>query len=314
VGKILVTGSLAYDHIMDFPGKFSEHILPDKIHILNVSFLVNKLKKQWGGTAGNIAYNLALLGESPTVLAAAGKDFSTYRKHLTKAGVDLSQVREYQSDFTSTFFVITDQDDNQLAGFYLGVMEKAQKLSIKNVRGKVSLSIISPNDPLSMVNYSKECRQLKIPFIFDPGQQIPRLSGRAIKDSLKGAKILIGNDYEMELIRRKTNWSNLDILKKVETVITTRGAEGSEILSKDFQLKVPAVKAKKIIDPTGAGDAYRAGIIKGILNNWNWQKAGQVASLAAVYAVEHYGTQEHHYSSKDFIKRYEDNFGRFETG
>lgn len=313
MARVLVTGSLAYDHIMDFPGKFSEHILPDKIHILNASFLVNKLKKQWGGTAGNIAYNLALLGESPVILAAAGKDFSTYRKHLTKVGVDISQVREYQRDFTSTFFVITDQDDNQLAGFYLGVMEKAQKLSIKKVPGKVSLSIISPNDPRAMVNYSKECRQLKIPFIFDPGQQIPRLTGSDIKDSLKGAKILIGNDYEMELIRRKTGWSDDEILKKAKLMIVTKGADGSEILSKDFQLKIPAVKAKRLIDPTGAGDAYRAGIIKGILNNWDWQKVGQVASLAAVYAVEHYGTQEHQYSLKEFVKRYENNFGDFGT-
>lgn len=311
MGKILVTGSLAYDHIMDFPGKFSEHILPDKIHILNVSFLVNRLKKQWGGTAGNIAYNLALLGESPVILATAGKDFSAYRKHLAEFGVNLSQVREYQSNLTSTFFVITDQSDNQIAGFYLGVMEKAQKLSIKKVPGKVSLSIISPNDPRAMVNYSDECRQLKIPFIFDPGQQIPRLTGSDIKNSLKGAKILIGNDYEMELIRRKVGWSNLDILKKVETIITTKGALGSEILTKSSRLLIPPVKTKKIVDPTGAGDAYRAGIIKGILNNWGWRKSGQVASLAAVYAVEHYGTQEHHYSSKDFIKRYEDNFGRF---
>lgn len=310
MGKVLVTGSLAYDHIMDFPGKFSEHILPDKIHILNVSFLVDRLKKQWGGTAGNIAYNLALLDESPMVLAAAGKDFSTYHKHLTKAGVDLSQVREYQSDFTSTFFVITDQGDNQLAGFYLGVMEKAQKLSIKKVPGKVSLSIVSPNDPQAMINYTRECRELQIPFIFDPGQQIPRLSGKDIKDCLRGAKVLIGNDYEMELIRRKTGWSNSDILKKVETIISTKGADGSEVLTKNSHLFVPAVKAKKVVDPTGAGDAFRAGIIKGILKNWDWRKSGQVASLAAVYAVEHYGTQEHRYSLSEFTKRYKDNFGQ----
>lgn len=312
MGRVLVTGSLAYDHIMDFPGKFSEQILPDKIHILNVSFIVEKMMRHWGGTGGNITYNLSLLGEKSLFLAPlGGKDFGPYQKHLEESGVDLSPSRSYPDEFTSTSFVITDQTDNQISAFYPGVMRRARYLPISKWRNRISLVIISPNDPVAMIAYAKECRDTLLPYIFDPGQQIPRISGADLRRAIAGAKVLIGNDYETELIRRKTSWSSSDILKKVETIITTKGADGSEILTKNSNLFVPAVKAKKVVDPTGAGDAFRAGIIKGFLNNWDWQKAGRVASLAAVYAVEHYGAQEHHYSSKDFIKRYEDNFGSF---
>ena len=309
--KTLVSGSLAYDHIMDFPGRFADHILPDKIHILNVSFLVDTLKKQWGGTAGNIAYNLALLREKPTVLATAGRDFTPYKKRLKSAGVDVSHIKEYQGDLTPTSFVMTDAADNQIAGFYLGVMSQSSKLPIKQTKVKYDLAIISPNDPTAMVNLARECRKLRIPYIFDPGQQIPRLDPKDILDCIEGARVVIGNDYEMELIRRKSGASNSKILGSVEALIITKWSEGSEILTSGVNYFIPSVKAKETIDPTGAGDAYRAGLIKGMLNDLTWVQCGQLGALCAVYAVEKYGTQEHTYLPAQFRARFAKNFGDF---
>lgn len=309
--KVLVTGSLAYDHIMDFPGHFAEHILPDKIHILNVSFLVDTLKKQWGGTAGNIAYNLALLREKPAVLAVAGRDFKPYRTRLERAGVDVSQIKEYPNDLTPTFFVMTDKSDNQIAGFYLGVMKQASKLSINQTKCKYDLVIISPNDPKAMVSLSRQCQKQKIPFIFDPGQQIPRLGCRDIIKCINGAKVVIGNDYEVELILRKTGLSVQELLKMVEALVITKGDRGSQIMTLKEEFSIPKVAARRAIDPTGAGDAYRAGLIKGILDGLSWTECGRLGALAAVYAVEKYGTQEHHYTTAEFKARYEKNFGEF---
>lgn len=309
--KILVTGSLAFDHIMDFPGRFADHILPDKIHILNVSFLVDTLKKQWGGTAGNIAYNLALLGEKPTIMAAAGRDFTSYKKRLKAAGVDVSHIKEYADDLTPTFFVMTDKADNQIAGFYLGVMRESSKLSIKAAKTIFNLAIISPNDPAAMINLAKECKKLNTPYIFDPGQQIPRLESVDILNCIKGAKVVIGNDYEIELICRKTEKSIDGLLAGTEVLVITRGDQGSQIITRGGKYAIPCVKAKKAVDPTGAGDAYRAGLIKGILNNLSFEESGRLGSLCAVYAVEKYGTQEHSYAPQEFKKRYESNFGKF---
>lgn len=309
--KILVTGSLAYDHIMDFPGRFADHILPDKIHTLNVSFLVDNLKKQWGGTAGNIAYNLTLLNERSTILAAAGSDFAPYKARLRVSGVDVSCIKEYQEDLTSTFFVMTDRSDNQISGFYLGVMKQAFRLSIKETGLKFDLAIISPNDPQAMVNLAAECKKLKLSYIFDPGQQIPRLEPKDILNCIEGATVVIGNDYEIEMICRKTKKNISWLLGRVGVLIITKGDQGSEIITKDKRFFIPPVKTKKPVDPTGAGDAYRAGLIKGILNRCSWDISGRLGSLCAVYAVEKYGTQEHSYTPKEFMIRYERNFGKF---
>lgn len=309
--KILVTGSLAYDHIMDFPGRFADHIIPDKIHILNVSFLVDTLKKQWGGTAGNIAYNLALLAEKPTILAAAGRDFSPYRERLKQAGVDVSKIKICKNDLTPTFFVLTDKDDNQIAGFYLGVMKEASKLSINQTKCKYDLAIISPNDPEAMVSLSRQCQKQKIPFIFDPGQQIPRLGCRDIIKCINGAKVIIGNDYEVELILRKTGRGVQELLKMVEALVITKGDRGSQIMTLKEEFSIPKVAARRAIDPTGAGDAYRAGLIKGILAGLDWEQSGRLGALTAVYAVEKYGTQEHRYTPAQFKTRYGQNFGEF---
>lgn len=311
-GKILVTGSLAFDHIMDFPGRFADHILPNKIHVLNLSFLVETLKKQWGGTAGNIAYNLALLGEKPLILSAAGRDFGAYARHLRSFKVDLSQVSISKNKLTPTFFVMTDKDDNQIAGFYLGAMAEAPKLSLRKLTKKPSWAVVSPNEPRAMVKYCRECRDFGIKYIFDPGQQIPRLGRSDIIKCIEDAEVLIGNDYEIELLKKKTGLSNGDLLERVrQAVVITKGSRGSIIKTKIKSLKIPAVKPKRNLDPTGAGDAYRAGLIKGIIHNCDWATTGRLAALAAVYAVETYGTQTHHYSLLQFKKKYEKNFGKF---
>lgn len=313
-GRVLISGSLAYDHIFDFPGRFAQHILPEKIHLLSVSFLVTKMVRHWGGTGGNIAYNLSLLGGKPLLLAPiGGKDFGSYQKHLEESGVDLCPSVFYPDEFTSTSFVITDQTDNQIAAFYPGVMSRARKLPLKKWRNGVSLMIISPNDPAAMIAYAKECQDTLLPYVFDPGQQIPRLSGKDLRAAIAGAKVLVGNDYEMELVRQKTGWTDDEILGRVEVMTTTLGEKGSLIHTRQEKLMVPAVTVRKAIDPTGAGDAYRAGLIKGMIEGWSWQKTGRVAATAASFAVEKYGTQEHGYSSQQFVARYQKNFGSFHT-
>lgn len=308
--KILVTGSLAFDHIMDFPGRFADHILPDKIHVLNLSFLVDTLKKQWGGTAGNIAYNLGMLGEKPFILAGAGNDFGLYAAHLKSVKVNLSLVKISPYDSTAISFIVTDRSDNQIASFYPGAMSWARDLSLKRISFRPDLVIVSANDSRAMVGYCRECQQLKIPYLFDPGQQIPRLSRADIIKCIDRAEIVIGNDYEFELVKKKTGFNQRQILRRVrQALIITKGAEGSVIFTKKDSVNIPAVKAKKIIDPTGAGDAYRAGIIKGLISGWDWLSTGRLAALAAVYAVERHGTQEHSYTLGDIIKRYRKNFG-----
>lgn len=309
--RILVTGSLAFDHIMDFPGRFADHILPDKIHNLNVSFSVDTLKKQWGGTAGNIAYNLGLLGERSEILACAGADFSGYKKHLEKFKVATGSIKIIKNDLTPISFVMTDRADNQIAGFYGRVMGKSKNLTLRKFRTVPNLTIISPNDPLAMIKFAKECRKLKVPYIFDPGQQIPRLSPTDIIYCIGGADVVIGNDYEIELICRKIKSTIIRLVTESKVVIVTKGGQGSVIYTKKELFTVPAVKAKKIVDPTGAGDAYRAGLIKGMVNYLSWEESGRLASLSAVYAVEKYGTQEHFYTPPEFKKRYEKSFGEF---
>ncbi len=308
-GRVVVTGSLAFDHITDIPGRFADHILPEKIHILNLSFTLKTLKKQYGGTAGNIAYSLALLGEQPTLWAMAGSDFLPYKRHLQAAGVDTSGVVIRKDLLTATFFVMTDRADNQIGGFYPGPLDKPYPLKVRGLKKIPSLMIISPNNPKLMIRFARECRSQKIPFIFDPGQQIIRLDKKLLLAGLTGAQVVIGNDYEIELIRKKTDLSNKGLLSKVAALITTKGDQGSIIETPTESFSIPSVSSVKVVDPTGAGGAYRAGLILGLLNRWSWEKTGRVAALAAVYAVEKYGTQEHYYTMDSFKKRFRNYFG-----
>jgi adenosine kinase len=307
--QVFVSGSLAYDRIMDFPGKFSDHILPDKIHILNVCFTVNGLKEQFGGTAGNIAYNLVLLGEQPRILAAVGQDFDKYAVWLEQHGLSMEGIRRIEEEWTAGAYITTDEGDNQITGFNPGAMKYPSLFDFDGVAPERSLTIVSPGNLEDMRSYCEACRKKKIPYIFDPGQSIPSFSGEDLMNMLSGSSLLISNDYELEMVMRATGAATKDLLQHTGTVITTLGEKGSVILTRDEEIPVPAATASRVADPTGAGDAYRAGLIKGMVLGWTLPEAARIGGVCASFAVECHGTQEHHFSPEVFRSRYKDNFG-----
>jgi adenosine kinase len=308
--SVIITGSVAYDYLMSFPGRFSEHILPDQIHQISLSFLVDSMRKQRGGCAPNIAYSLALLGERPTVMATVGQDFGEYRAWLDGNGVDTSAIIEVRDEFTSSFFVNTDLDNNQIASFYVGAMAKADSLSFYDLGYQaIDMAIVSPNAPAAMVKYPRECQELGIPYIYDPSQQIIRLSAQDLLEGTRGAKMLIVNEYEFGLVKSKTGLPEAELLALPEATIITRGEAGSVIYADGRELVVPVVRPAPLSEPTGVGDAYRAGIIKGMLRGYSWQTTGRIAALAATYVLEQYGTQSHRYSVGEFVARYRQVFG-----
>lgn len=308
--RIIVTGSIAYDYLMSFPGKFTEHLLPEHFSRVSLSFLVDTMDKRRGGCAPNIAYTLALLGERPVLMATAGQDFHEYRRWLDAAGVDTSLVKEVPDKFTASFFCSTDSANNQIASFYTGAMSHAAELSFRTA-GTVDLVIISPNDPAAMTQYAQECRTLGIPYIFDPGQQCARMSGDEIADGLRGASLVICNDYELELIREKTGLGEADILGRASALVVTRGEHGSTIHHAGARVDVPAVAPHRIADPTGVGDAYRGGLMKGLAKGADLPTCARLGSVAATYALEHLGGQSHAYTLVEFMERYEQHFGRW---
>ena len=312
--SIIVTGSVAFDYLMSFPGRFREHILPDQIHQVSLSFLVDSMRKQRGGCAPNIAYNLALLGERPTVMATVGQDFGEYRAWLEGAGVDTSAILEVQDEFTSSFFVNTDEENNQIASFYIGAMGHADRLSFYDLQhGAIDISIISPNAPTAMVKYARECQELGIPYIYDPSQQIIRLTGEELLAGIRGARMLIVNEYEFGMIKNKTGLPDTELLALPESTIITRGEQGSTIYADGQILHVPVVPPEPLVEPTGVGDAFRGGIIKGLLRGYPWEVAGRIAALAATYVLEQYGTQNHAYTRSEFVERYRRVFGDTEA-
>jgi adenosine kinase len=307
--SILVSGSLAYDNIMDFQGHFKDHILPDKVHILNVSFLVNSLRKQRGGCAANIAYNLALLGEKPLIIGTVGHDFEDYRRWLEAAGVDTGAIKVIPEEFTASCFITTDKSSNQITGVYHGAMNYAHDLHIADYNpGRLEMAIISPNDPVAMVTHVEECRALGIPYLYDPGQQVIFLEGEALLEGLRGSRAVIGNDYELGIIEKKTGRKPEDLLEFSQMVIVTRGEFGSTLITREKTVEAPVAQEKAVVDPTGVGDAYRAGIIKGLLRGYSLEQMGRLAALAATYCVEQYGTQNHSYTPAEFALRYAENF------
>ena len=308
--KLVVTGSIAFDNIMDFPGFFHEHILPDKIHMLNVSFLVDTLKKQRGGTGGNIAYTLALLGSRPLIYSTVGQDFAGYGAELEAVGVDTTAVRRVGDQFTATCFITTDRDNNQITGFYPGAMAHDTELSLQPLDLAPSdLVIISPTEPVAMVRFVQECRAAEVPYVYVPAQQIIRLSGPELLAGLEGARVIIANDYEYEMMHNKTGLTAPDMLHFAETVVTTRGEQGSVVRTRDGVYAIPIAQPRAVVDPTGAGDAYAAGFVHGLTHGLDMDQCGRVAALAAVYAIESYGTQSHSFARDAFAERYAENFG-----
>ena len=308
--NIVIAGSIAFEYLMSFPGDFMEHIKPDKLNKLSLSFLVDEMRKQYGGCAPNIAFTLALLGERPVVMGTAGQDFGDYRAWLEAHGVDTSGVRVIPDVFTASFFVSTDLQQNQIASFYTGAMAYARELSFYDTTTPVDLTIVSPNDPLAMQKYPAECKALGIPYIYDPSQQIVRLDGAALQEGVEGADILIVNDYEYELLKDRTGMSDADICAAVQrAVIITRGEKGSRIWADGEEISVPVVPPQQVLDPTGVGDAYRAGLIKGLALGLPWRICGQIGALAATYVLETHGPQAHAYTLAAFGERYKSVFG-----
>lgn len=309
--KLIVTGSIAYDYLMSFPGKFTEHLLPEHMQRVSLSFLVDTMDKRRGGCAPNIAYTLALLGERPHLMATAGQDFGDYGAWLQAAGVDTSLVQVVPNKFTASFFCSTDEANNQIASFYTGAMADAGTLSFRTIEGlgRDGLVIISPNDPEAMVQYAEECTVMGVPYIWDPGQQCARMDGAALKDGLVGAHLVVCNDYEFELIRQKTGMSETDVLGVAAMLIITRGEHGCTVMAKDERFDVAAVPPDRIVDPTGVGDAFRGGLMKGLGGGKSLKVSAQMGSVAATWALEHLGGQSHAYTWAEFQQRYERHFG-----
>ncbi|PIT86439.1 MAG: carbohydrate kinase family protein [Candidatus Magasanikbacteria bacterium CG10_big_fil_rev_8_21_14_0_10_43_6] len=302
---ILLSGSLAYDYIMAFPDTFKQHILPDQIHMLNVCFVVEELKKNYGGTAGNIAYTMQLLGESPVLFSPIGSDGKEYVQYLRDKGVHTHYVQEVKDKLTASAHITTDKEDNQITAFYNGALAAAADMSIAQITEPIDLALISPTDKQGMLAHAKYCAEHNIPFCFDPGQQITAFTPQELMRIIGQAKFLIGNDYEMKLLEEKTGWNNQELMNHVPIVIMTLGEKGSIIITQDQTFNIAPCPPLSVDDPTGAGDAYRAGFFAAYSQKHDYQTCGQVGAVAASYAIEHYGTQNHTFTAAAFASRYE---------
>ena len=307
--NVIVTGTLGFDYIMDFPGRFADRIMPDKLHQISLSFLVDKLTKQYGGTAGNIAYTLKLLGVTPYILAPAGNDFAPFEEFLTSHKIPTSYIAIHKNVSTSSYFVMTDCDHNQIGSFYSGATQYAQKLHVTDIKEPATLAVLAPTDPGAMKQYVKECIQEKIPYLYDPAFQIDNFTCEELIEGISHAEIFMGNDYEMALIEEKLHISHEELIVMVPILVTTLGSKGSIIEKRNDAIHIKPAKPKDSSDPTGAGDAFRAGFVAGYLSGYDLVTCGQMGSTAAVYTVELYGTQTHEFTKSEFIARYKENFG-----
>lgn len=308
---IAVTGSIAYDYIMRFPGRFADQIVPDKIDRISLSFLVDEMTKHWGGVAANIAYTLALLRQKPRprLVGTVGRDFGDYRAWLEAAGVDTGPVRQIDDVFTASFFVNTDVDNNQIASFYAGAMAYARQYTLADLLPTPpDLVVISPNDPLAMQQYVDECHERGIAFMYDPSQQVARFDGEPLRHGIDRAHILICNEYEFELIIQKTGLTREAIIDRVPVVVVTLGEKGSRIYTKGRAIDVPIFPPERIADPTGVGDAFRAGLLRGLSAGWSWELCGRVGALCAAYVLERVGTQSHRFTPQEFVARFRTRF------
>lgn len=306
--NILLTGSVAYDYLMTFPGIFKDQILPERLESISLSFLVDSMSRQRGGVAPNIAYTLALLGGNPILMATVGEDFADYRDWLESKGVDTSLAKVIPGVFTASFFATTDQTNAQIASFFPGAMAHAADQSLKNLEEKPNLVVVSPNAPEAMKNFAAECRELNLPYLYDPSQQILRLSGEEILRDMQGAHFLFVNDYEFGLICKKTNLEPDQILKIIDVIVVTRGSEGSSIYSGGREIRIPIVPATEIVDPTGVGDAFRGGFLAGFSKGWDWEMCAKMGALAATYCLEKKGPQNHNFTREEYTSRFRKHF------
>jgi adenosine kinase len=311
--EVVVTGSLAYDFIMDFPGDFRDHIMPDKVHVLSISFLVEKMKKQRGGVAGNIAYSLSLLQQPCSILATAGADdFDTYRAYLEQIGVDTGPVISVPGEMTASCFITADTKNNTVMGFYAGAMARSDLTSFHHLDAPaIKVALIGPTVPEAIERFPKECRALGIPFVYMPCWQTTVMDGPALADGVKGAAVFLGSDYEFAAMSEKTGLSEEDMLAALApngALVKTLGGEGSIIRTREATYTIPIAPARAVVDPTGGGDAYCAGLLTGMVHGWGWDVIGRVAAQAATYAIELYGPQAHSYTWDEFAARYKESF------
>ncbi|MCX7163418.1 MAG: carbohydrate kinase family protein [Betaproteobacteria bacterium] len=305
--KTLICGSLAYDTIMVFGDRFKNHILPEQIHILNVSFLVPDMRREFGGCAGNIAYNLKLLGGEPLIMATIGDDSAPYLHRLKQLGLDAGHVREVAGTFTAQAFITTDLDDNQITAFHPGAMTQSHQNRISDARD-VSLGIISPDGRDGMLQHAREFHAAGIPFFFDPGQGLPMFDGEELMAFLKLADYCTVNDYEAKLLTERTGRTLEQLAGEVEALIVTLGGSGSQIYTGNRRIDIPVATPEALIDPTGCGDAYRAGLLYGIGKGWDWEKTGRLASLMGSIKIAHRGGQNHKLTQDDIAGRYRSAF------
>ena len=305
---IVVTGSVAYDYLMTFPGKFKEHILPEKLEAISLSFLVDSLVRRRGGIAPNIAYNLALLGGRPRVFATVGTDFEDYRLWLESKGVDTTYAVVIDTELTGSFFATTDQDNAQMASFYPGAMGHAATLSLKDLDQRPDLVVISPTDPLAMDKYIAECKEIGLRYLYDPSQQIVRVDGDTLRNGIEGAMALFVNEYEFELVRKMTGMSVEEILHHVEFLVVTLGGKGVHVYVGDERFETKPVPPEQIIDPTGAGDAFRGGFLTGYGHGWDFITCARMGALSATYCLESDGPQGQNYTPEEYVARYRQHY------
>jgi adenosine kinase len=304
----LICGSIAYDNIMVFEDSFKNHILPDQIHILNVSFLVPEMRREFGGCATNIAYNLKLLGDDPLPMATAGTDFGPYRERLERQGIRQDHIRVVEDVFTAQAFITTDLDDNQITVFHPGAMNHSHLNSVGDAQD-ISIGIVSPDGRDGMLAHATQFAAAGVPFIFDPGQGLPMFDGEALRQFVEQATWVTVNDYEWQLLKDRTGWDVADLTQRLKGLIVTRSAEGSVIYTPEVEFNIPAAKPSTISDPTGCGDAYRAGLLHGLMAGYDWLTVGRVASLMGAIKIECHGTQNHRFTWEEFQERFQANFG-----
>jgi adenosine kinase len=306
--RVAVSGSIAYDHIMSFGGSFADHIIPEKTHVISVSFLVDSLKKQRGGVAGNVSYNLALLGSSSYLVGAVGSDFGEYRSVFDALGINMNYVVESQEELTAAAFMMADQKDNQIASFFPGPGELANDIEVRRLGDQVDYAIVGPTAVSVMESHARQFGEASCKMIYDPAFQIILLTANQINEGIENAWCVIGNDYEFAMMERKTGLTIEDIANRAELVVVTYGEQGSELISKADRAKVPAAQGVTGVDPTGAGDAYRSGLIKGLQLGKDLEITGRIAGMTAAYAVEHVGTQEHFHTPEEYVERFAEAF------